>query len=440
MTPTRIIVLGFLLIILLGTLLLMLPISSKNGTITPFVDSLFTATSATCVTGLVVYDTYSHWSLFGQIVLISLIQVGGLGFMTMSILVVMLMRRKIGLRQRYIMQESVSAPQVGGIVRMTRFILIGTLILEGIGAILLSIRFCPEFGWKEGIYRAIFTAISAFCNAGFDLMGYYEPFSSLTTVATDPLINITIMALIVIGGLGFYVWADVVEKKHRFSRYRLHSKLVLVTTAILLLGGMTLYTVFEWNGPAYAGYSAGEKLLLSAFQSVTMRTAGFNTVDLASMSDSSTIVSILLMLIGGSSGSTAGGMKTTTMAVLVLSIISELKNKKNVECFGRRLEEDMLRNAICIITLYLALMLSASCALCAIDGITMKEAFFETASAVGTVGLTLGITPSLSSVSHLILAALMFFGRVGGLTILVVFSDLYKQIPSRMPMEKITVG
>ena len=222
--------------------------------------------------------------------------------------------------------------------------------------------------------------------------------------------------------------------------YRLHSKLVLTTTGILLLGGMILYAVFEWTGPAYAGYSSVEKLLLSAFQSVTMRTAGFNTVDLAQMSDSSTIVSLILMLIGGSSGSTAGGIITTTIAVLVLSIAAELKNKKQVECFGRRLEEDMIRNACCIITLYLALMLAASCALCAIDGITMKEAFFEASSAIGTVGLTLGVTPSLSACSHLILAVLMFLGRVGGLTILIVFSDLYKQIPSRMPLEKITVG
>lgn len=440
LTPTKIIVIGYLLIVLAGACLLSLPAAGRSGLMTPFIDALFTSTSATCVTGLIVYDTFTHWSLFGQLVIILLIQIGGLGFMTLSIMAVMLMRRKIHLRQRYIMQESVGAPQVGGIVRMTRFIVFGTLLLEGIGAVLLSIRFCPEYGWGEGLYRAVFTSVSAFCNAGFDLMGGYAPFSSLTSVATDPLINFTIMALIVIGGLGFYVWADVIENKHRFCRYRLHSKLVLTTTAILLAGGTVLYALMEWNGPAYAGHTAPEKLLFSVFQSVTMRTAGFNTVDLSQMSDGSTIISVVLMLIGGSSGSTAGGMKTTTFAVLFLSIFSELKNKKHIECFNRRIEDEVLRHACSIMMLYLLLMVSATAAICTLDGVTIKEAIFETASAIGTVGLTLGITPSLSEISHLILIALMYLGRVGGLTILLVFSDLYDPVPSRVPVEKITVG
>lgn len=439
-SPTKIITAGYLLIVLLGTGLLTLPVSSRSGRGAPFVDALFTATSATCVTGLVVYDTFTHWSFFGQLVLLLLIQVGGLGFMTMSILAVVLMRRKVSLRQRFIMQESVSAPQVGGIVRMTRFIFLGTLALEGVGALLLSFRFCPQYGLGEGIYRSVFTSVSAFCNAGFDLMGDYAPFSSLTSVATDPLICLVVMALIVIGGLGFYVWADVVENRLRFRRYKLHSKLVLVTTAALLLGGMGSYLLLEWNGPAFAGHSPLEKLLLAAFQSVTMRTAGFNTVDLAKMSDGSTIVSIVLMLIGGSPGSTAGGIKTTTFAVLFLSILTELKKKKSIECFGRRIEEEVLRHSCSIMTLYLTLMLGAAVAISALDAVPMKEALFETASAIGTVGLTLGITPSLSALSHLILAALMFLGRVGGLTILLVFSDLYDSVPSRLPLEKITVG
>ena len=440
LSPTRIIVTGYLLIILLGTVLLMLPVSSRAGVMTPFLDSLFTATSATCVTGLVVHDTFTYWSRFGQLIILLMIQVGGLGFMTMSIVAVMLMRRKIGLRQRYIMQESVSAPQVGGIVRMTRFIVLGTLLLEGIGAVLLSFRFCQEFSFWDGIYRAVFISISAFCNAGFDLMGDRAPFSSLTSMATDPLVNITVMALIIIGGLGFYVWADVVEKRQRFRRYRLHSKLVLTTTAILLLGGTVIYAALEWNGPAYAGYSAPEKLMISAFQSVTMRTAGFNTADLTKMSDGSIIVSIVLMLVGGSSGSTAGGIKTTTFAVLFLSILSELKKKKSIECFNRRIEDETLRHACSIMMLYLSLLLIAAAAICTLDGVTMKEAIFETTSAIGTVGLSLGVTTSLSTLSRLIIIVLMYFGRVGGLTILLLFADLYDPVPSRLPQEKITVG
>ncbi len=439
-SPTKIIVFGYVAIIAIGTLLLMLPISTRVGIVTPLVDALFTATSATCVTGLVVFDTYTYWSLFGQIVILALIQVGGIGFMTLSIVSVMFMRRKIGLRHRFMMQESVSAPQVGGIVKMARFIFFGTILIEGIGAVLLSFRLCPQNGFLKGLYFSLFYAVSAFCNAGFDLMGHVQPFSSLTSVASDPLFNGVVMALVVIGGLGFYVWADIVENKTKFRRYKLNSKLVLVTSGILLFGGAVLFALLEWNGEAFAGASAWEKCLYSLFQSVTVRTAGFNTVDLSQFSDGGILLSCALMLIGGSPGSTAGGIKTTTFAVLFLTILSELKNKKEVECFRRRIGGEVLKQACSIFMLYLSVVLAAALAISSIDGIGLRAVLFETVSAIGTVGLSLGATPGLSVWSHLILIVMMFFGRVGGLTMLVVFSDLYDSSPSRLPLERITVG
>lgn len=439
-SPTRIIVIGYLAIIAVGTILLMCPISSRVRIVTPLVDALFTATSAACVTGLVVFDTYTYWSLFGQIVILLLIQVGGIGFMTLSIVSVMFMRRKISLRHRFMMKESVSAPQVGGIVRMARFIFFGTLMFEGIGAALLALRLCPQNGLAKGIYFAIFFAVSAFCNAGFDLMGQVQPFSSLTSVASDPLFNGVVMALIVIGGLGFYVWADIAENRFRFRRYKLNSKLVLVTSGVLLLGGAVLFGLLEWNGGAFAGGSPWEKCLYALFQSVTVRTAGFNTVDLSQMSDGGILLTCALMLIGGSPGSTAGGIKTTTFAVLLLTILSELKNKREVECFRRRIGEEVLRQACSIFMLYLSIILAAALAISAMDGIGLRAVLVETVSAIGTVGLSLGATPGLSSGSHLILILMMFLGRVGGLTMLVVFSDLYDTSPSRLPLEGITVG
>ncbi len=439
-SPTRIIVIGYLAIIAVGTILLMCPISSRVRIVTPLVDALFTATSAACVTGLVVFDTYTYWSLFGQIVILLLIQVGGIGFMTLSIVSVMFMRRKISLRHRFMMKESVSAPQVGGIVRMARFIFFGTLMFEGIGAALLALRLCPQNGLAKGIYFAIFFAVSAFCNAGFDLMGQVQPFSSLTSVASDPLFNGVVMALIVIGGLGFYVWADIAENRFRFCRYKLNSKLVLVTSGVLLLGGAVLFGLLEWNGGAFAGGSPWEKCLYALFQSVTVRTAGFNTVDLSQMSDGGILLTCALMLIGGSPGSTAGGIKTTTFAVLLLTILSELKNKREVECFRRRIGEEVLRQACSIFMLYLSIILAAALAISAMDGIGLRAVLVETVSAIGTVGLSLGATPGLSSGSHLILILMMFLGRVGGLTMLVVFSDLYDTSPSRLPLEGITVG
>lgn len=439
-SPMKIIMWGYMGIILIGAVLLMLPISSREGIVTPPVDAIFTAASATCVTGLVVRDTFTYWSGFGQGVLLLLIQVGGIGFMTFALAAIMLAKKKIGLRERYTMQESVGAPQVGGIVRMTRFILSGTLLFEGAGALLLALRFCPRLGLLEGMYYAVFHSVSAFCNAGFDLFGRFEPYSSLEDFSGDFIVNTVIAALIVIGGLGFFVWEDIHKNRLNFRRYRLHSKLVIVTTGVLILGGAVLLFLFENGGELLAGKSLYEKLLICLFQSISPRTAGFNTVPVAGLSNASLLLIIILMVIGGSSGSTAGGIKTTTFSVLSLSVLSEFKKKKSIECFMRRVDDATTRRACCVMMLYLFLCLSAALAISALDGTGLKETLFETASALSTVGLSMGITGELSGASHLILAFLMYCGRVGSLTLVLAFSDCREKAISQMPLEKVTIG
>ena len=440
LSPMKIIMWGYIIIILAGALLLMLPVSSREGTVTPPVDAVFTAASATCVTGLVLHDTYSYWSGFGQTVLLILIQIGGVGFMTFTVALITLTKKTIGPRERYTMQESVGAPQMGGIVRMTRYILCGTLLFEGAGALLLALRFVPEIGFGQGIFFAVFHSVSAFCNAGFDLFGKMEPYSSLTGFQGDAVVNLTIMALIVIGGLGFFVWLDIQKNRLRFRRYRLHSKLVLASTALLIFGGAFLIGLFELHGTALAGLSAPEKALACLFQSVSPRTAGFNTVVLPDMTESSILLMIILMIIGGSSGSTAGGIKTTTFSVLSLSVFSELRQKKSIECFMRRVDDATTRRACCVVTVYLLLSLSAAMAICFLDSTSLRDAFFETVSALSTVGLSLGITGELSDASHLILAFLMYCGRVGSLTLVLAFSDNRERANSQMPLEKVTIG
>lgn len=439
LSPLRTIILGYFSIILLGAFLLCLPLSSRGGIWTNFFDALFTATSATCVTGLVVFDTYTHWSLFGQIVILMMIQVGGIGFMTLAISALTLTKHKIGLRSRYTLQESVNASQVGGIVRMTRFILIGTAIFELTGAVLLSLRFCPQYGIWKGIYYSIFHSVSAFCNAGFDLMGGNGAFSSLTGYEKDPLVNFVIMFLIIVGGIGFFVWSDIKTNKCRFRKYKLHTKVVLVTTAVLIIFPFLFMLFAERNNPNLQN-APFTYTLSCLFQTVTTRTAGFNTVNLSALSDATVLCMIFLMLVGGSPSSTAGGLKTTTLAMLVASLFAILKKRKNIACFGRRISEDAFLQIISITALYILLFFGCGMLICAFDNITIKEALFETASAIGTVGLTLGITPSLSTASHCILIALMFFGRVGGLTLLLAFNDQHSATPSKFPVENITIG
>lgn len=440
-SPMKIILSGYCLIILLGTLLLSLPIATRGSGGTPITDCFFTATSATCVTGLIRYDTFTHWTLFGQLVILGLIQIGGLGFMTIAILVLVAAKRKISLTQRSIMQNSISAPQIGGIVRMTKFIVAGTLAFELAGAVLLSFAFIPKFGWKKGIYFSVFHAISAFCNAGFDLMGGTTgEFSSLTGMAGNWYVNLIIMLLITIGGLGFFVWHDIGSKRFRFRRLNLQSKMVLSISAGLIVLGTIVIFALESGHAMYQDMSVPERMLASAFQSVSARTAGFNTTDLSIMTDGGKFVMICLMFIGGSTGSTAGGIKTTTFWVLCISIFATFYRKKNVEAFGRRMDEGITRTASCVFMTYLLLTTTAAVIISAVEGLPILTALFETVSAMATVGLSFGVTPTVGMLSKFILAFLMLCGRVGSVTMLLAFSSEKRVISSKLPLEKVQVG
>jgi len=440
-TPAQVIILGFLLLILTGTGLLMLPISSRSPGGAPFLDALFTAASATCVTGLVLHDTVTYWSEFGQAVILLLIQTGGMGVVTTAVAVSLFTGKRIGLRQRCLMQEAIAAPQVGGIIRMTGFILKATFLMEAAGTLFLALRFCPEMGLFQGLWFSLFHSVSAFCNAGFDLMGAAGPFSSLTNYVGDPLVCGTIVGLIVAGGIGFFTWEDLCRHRWHLHAYRLQSKLILtITAALILLPALALY-LFEFSQPRWETLTFSERLLASLFQSVTPRTAGFNTVDLTRLAGSSQMLLILLMLVGGSPGSTAGGFKTTTLATFLLSVRAVFQKRENIQCFGRRLPPATLRSAVSICTLYAALFLTAGVLIAAWDGVPLSCALFETASAIGTVGLSLGITPELSGLSRLVLILLMYFGRVGGLTMMyALLSTSHVPAPAQLPMEKIAVG
>ncbi|MBU5625424.1 TrkH family potassium uptake protein [Oscillibacter sp. MSJ-2] len=440
-TPAQIIILGFFTLILAGTALLMLPFAVSGGERASFLDALFTATSATCVTGLVLHDTALYWSSFGQAVILLLIQIGGMGVVTMAVAISIFTGKKIGLRQRWIMQESISAPQVGGIVRQTRFILKTAFLIEAAGAVLLSLRFCPEFGFFKGLWYGLFHSVSAFCNAGFDLMGAGgSAFSSLTGYTGDFLVSCTVAALIVLGGLGFLTWHDFREHGPRLRSYRLQSRLILTTTFALITGGFLYLFLFEFRQPQWQDLSLGQRAAASLFQSVTPRTAGFNTVDLGRLSQPGQLMMILLMLIGGSPGSTAGGFKTTTLAVLLLSSYAVFRRRGSAQCFGRRIPDETLRSAAAILLLYLLLFLTGGVLISIIDGVPLMAALFETASAIGTVGLSLGITPGLSSPSRLILIILMYFGRVGGLTMIYAVTSGTPVPMTQFPQERVTVG
>lgn len=439
-STTKIIAVGYVLVIAIGTILLMLPVSGRNHQPVPFMDAWFTATSATCVTGLVTHDTYTYWSSFGQVVLLILVQIGGMGFMTIAVSAMTLTRKKIGLSQRLLMQESVGAPQVAGVVRMSRLILGGTVLFEGLGAVLLSFYYIPRLGVGKGLYFSLFHSISAFCNAGIDLMGYYQPSSSLTMAADSYLVGITIALLILIGGIGFLVWEDALHWKWRISRYRLHSKVVLAAAAVLVVGGTLLIFLFEYGKSSMEGKNLGEQILCSFFQAVTPRTAGFNTMDLNRLTPSSQMLMVCFMFIGGSPGSTAGGIKTTTLTILLLTIWTEFKKRKDVELFKRRVEGEVIRHAACILMFYGSLAFLSSMVICALEGMGAKEVIFEVVSALCTVGLSLGITAEVGTISHVILILLMFIGRVGGITILIAFSSRLSAIPSKLPAEKIAVG
>lgn len=446
-SPMKLILGGYLAIILAGAVLLSLPAATRGPGGTPFSDCLFTATSATCVTGLIRYDTFTHWTLFGQLVILGLIQTGGLGFMTLTILVMVVTRQKISLNQRSLMQNSISAPQIGGIVRMTKFIAMGAFTVELTGAVLLSVVLIPKFGAAKGIWFSLFHSISAFCNAGFDLMGGSSgEFSSLTGISSGLgsggawYFTVVIMLLIFLGGLSFFVWYDVIHSKFRFRHLKLQSKMVLsISVGLVILGALAL-ALLEWGQPMLAGLGIGERINASLFQSVSARTAGFNTVDLSKMSEAGLVVMICLMFIGGSTGSTAGGIKTTTFWILCISVIATFRRKKNIEMFGRRMEEGITRTASCVFMTYLILSVGAGVVISVVEKLPFLTAFFESVSAVATVGLTLGVTPGLGMVSKMLLAFLMLCGRVGSITMLLAFSSDRRVTNSRLPLEKVQVG
>lgn len=431
----QIIIFGFAGLILVGALLLTLPAASKSGTTTPFNETLFTATSAVCVTGLVVRDTASYWSLFGQAVILVLIQVGGLGVVTVAVSFALLSGRKISLMQRSTMQNSISAPKVGGIVRLTGFVLKVTFIFELLGALVMLPTFVSGYGAK-GVWMAFFHSISAFCNAGFDIMGTETAkYASLTSLSGNTVINVTVMLLIVIGGIGFVTWDDVFVNRHHFKKYRLQSKIILTTTAFLIIFPALFFFLFD-----FADLPVRERILSSLFQSITPRTAGFNTVDLTLMTGSGKAIILALMLIGGSPGSTAGGMKTTTAAVLIANLFASFKRKEDAQLFGRRIETKAVKTAATILMMYLLLFVSGALIISAAEGLPIFSCLFETASAVGTVGLTMGITPSLGILSQCVLMILMFLGRVGGLTLIYAALSGSNNNLSKYPQEKITVG
>ena len=434
------IIFGFILVNLMGCLLLMLPSSTVEKVGTSFSDALFTSTSAICVTGLVIHDTASYWSMQGQLIIMVLIQIGGMGVITAASAIAILSGRKIGLMQRSTMQESISATQVGGIVRLTGFILRAMLAIELLGAIFMAPVFCEEFGMKKGVWYAVFHSVSAFCNAGFDLMGMNQPFSSLTGFNGNTTINLAIIALIVIGGIGFLTWDDIWHHRLHFHKYRLQSKVILTVTILLILLPALYFYFYEFGRAEWTDLSEKERILASAFQSVTPRTAGFNTVDLNRMSEPSQLIIILLMLIGGSPGSTAGGFKTTTLAVLLLTSFAVFFRKEDVQCFGRRIPSETVKNAATILFLYMSLFLLGGVVISCVDQVPLMGALFETSSAIGTVGLSLGLTPQLSLFSHMILILLMFWGRVGGLTLIFAVVSGHRFTKSKLPQEKITIG
>ena len=435
LTSFQTIILGFAGVILVGALILMFPISTKSGVATPFGEALFTSTSAVCVTGLVVQDTATYWSVFGQSVILVLIQIGGLGVITVAASFALLSGRKISLMQRSTMQEAISAPKVGGIVRLTFFVLKVTFLLELLGTLVMMPTFIRDFGAK-GIWMAFFHSISAFCNAGFDMMGTEgAKYTSLTSYAGNPVINITVMALIIIGGIGFLTWEDIVTNKFHFKKYRMQSKVIFVTSAILIL----IPTIFFFFAD-FSGLPMRERVLGSLFQAVTPRTAGFNTIDLTQMTSAGQAIMIALMLIGGSPGSTAGGMKTTTVAVLFANLLASFRRKEDAQLFGRRIDGKAVKNAATILMLYIMLFFGGAVIISVSEDLPIGACLFETASAVGTVGLTLGITPSLGSVPQIVLIVLMFLGRVGGLTLIyAALSGSGKKL-SKLSQERITVG
>lgn len=435
----KLVALSFILLILAGTFLLSLPVSVKDGDVT-FLDALFTATSASCVTGLIVYDTFSKWTLFGQLVILCLIQIGGLGFITIMTMLSRFVKKRVSLREKLLLRESVGTIYKGDMKSLVNTVLTGTVMFELLGAVILSTQFIPEMGFKNGLYTSVFLSVSAFCNAGFDVLGRIEPGSSLITVNNNPVIIFTISALIIIGGIGFIVWDDIYRRKAKFKRFSLHSKLTIVTTLALLAVGTVIFAVLEWNN-SLADMPLWQKLLNAFFCSVTPRTAGFNSIAAGEMNGASIMLTYALMFIGGSSGSTAGGVKTITAAILLLCAVSTLRNKRDIEVFGRRITFDAVRKAAAITAInFSAIFISTIIINICQPSLGYSHILFECISAIGTVGMTTGITPLLDTFPKIVIALLMYIGRITSLVFAfsIIFSS--KKTTTKKPTGNIMIG
>ena len=428
--------LGFALLILAGACLLSLPIASRNGEGIPWINAVFTSASASCVTGLTVYDTATQFSAFGQVVLLLLIQIGGLGFVTASLPAALLVRRRVGLRQRALLQDSLGALQLGGVVRLARRALLVTFACEGLGAALLTLWFCPRYGLGRGLWMAVFHAVSAFCNAGFDLLGAG---TSIVTEAGEPFLNLVLMALIICGGLGFLVWDDALTHGRCFRRWRLHSRMSLAVTLSLFAGGAVAFWFLEADH-AFAGTDGPTRALMAAFQSVTARTAGFASVDQGTLSQGGVLLMLVLMFVGAGSGSTGGGVKVNTFAVLVLGVRSRIRRQDDMNVFHRRLDEGDIRNAYSAASLYLFGALCGCMVLC-VQGAGLTDALYETFSAMSTVGLSRNLTASLPALSKWAVILMMFAGRVGSMSVVLAMTKGKRaQNSLRYVPEKILIG
>ena len=417
LSPMKIIAIVFAAIILLGACLLTLPSASRSGISCGFRPALFTATSATCVTGLVLYDTFSQWSGFGQVVIISLIQIGGLGFMSAATLFVSSLRHRASMKQRMVMAQALSVSDMDGILRLQRMVLAGSFAIEGIGALILFFRFLPEYGFGNALKWGVFHSISAFCNAGFDILGCITPGVSLMEFQSDPIVLLTLGALVTVGGLGFLVWQEVWEKRS-FRKFSVYTRLVLVTTLALILSGWVLTCLLEWNNPATLGrMSLGDKLLNGLFQSITLRTAGFTAIDQAALTEGGKAMSIVWMLIGGSSGSTAGGLKTVTFVVLFLFVTARARGRERVTVYKRTIPTGQVLDAMTIAFLMIVLAVFGGIFISATSPIGFTDGLYEAVSALATVGLTAGATGNLSIPAQILMILYMYFGRVGVLTI-----------------------
>ncbi|MBS4537991.1 TrkH family potassium uptake protein [Clostridium sp. D2Q-11] len=439
--PAQVLVLGFAALIFIGATLLNLPMASASGRSIGFIDALFTSASAVCVTGLVVVNTAAHWTIFGKIVILVLIQIGGLGFMTMATLVSLLIGKKITLKDRLIMQEELNQFTLSGLVKLTRYIIISTFVIEAIGAVFLAFKFIPEYGTLQGIWYSIFHAISAYCNAGFDIIG-----NSMESFVTSPIVNFTISILVILGGLGYSVYIDMTENR-KFKKFLLHTKVVLVMSIGLLVLGFLVFLIVEYNNPQTIGnLSFGSKLIASFFQSVVPRTAGFNSVSMAGTTNATAFLIIILMFIGGSPGSTAGGIKTTTMGVILLAVVAVVRGETDVEIFGRRIPNEIIFRALAVLGIGLLIVIIVTMTLSLtennLEDYSFLDITFETVSAFGTVGLSRGLTPYLSDIGRIIITITMFIGRLGPLTMAFAFAKKRREKKGlyRYPEERITVG